>query len=205
MRSFVVAALVVAGCTRHQLQTRPPEDAPGGKLRSVAELGALPDASAKSRAAFAEASKVLLHARCVNCHPPDDRPRQRAQHEEHDPPVVRGPDNHGPVGMTCATCHQVTNVELARVPGAKDWHLAPLEMAWLGRTPAQICEQLKDPKRNGGKSLAQIVEHSAHDQLVGWAWNPGSGREPAPGTQAIFGELMAAWADNGAVCEEEQR
>jgi hypothetical protein len=50
--------------------------------------------------------------------------------------------------------------------------------------------------------MAALIEHSAHDSLVGWGWAPGQGREPAPGTQAQFGALMAAWADTGAVCPQ---
>jgi hypothetical protein len=73
-------------------------------------------------------------------------------------------------------------------------------MAWQRRTLAEICAQVKDPARNGGLSLEQLVEHMAHDPLVGWAWNPGAGREPAPGTQAAFGALVKAWADVGAAC-----
>lgn len=38
------------------------------------------------------------------------------------------------------------------------------------------------------------------DELVGWAWNPGRGRQPAPGTQKAFGELIKAWADSGGAC-----
>jgi len=40
----------------------------------------------------------------------------------------------------------------------------------------------------------------SHDSLVGWGWNPGDGREPAPGTQAEFGDLIKAWVDTGAAC-----
>ena len=36
--------------------------------------------------------------------------------------------------------------------------------------------------------------------LVGWAWNPGAGREPAPGTWAAFGALIEAWNESGAEC-----
>ncbi len=205
MRSIPLIALIaLVACANHPLQTRPETPKTGAKLKTVAELGTFSDASAKSKAAFAEASKVLLHPRCVNCHPPDDRPRQRETNEAHDPPVDRGFGGFGPFGMACPTCHQLQNVELTRVPGAPNWHLAPLEMAWLGRTPAQICAQLKDPNRNGHRTLEQLVEHSAKDELVGWGWKPGADREPAPGTQKIFGELMAAWAENGAVCEEER-
>jgi hypothetical protein len=73
-------------------------------------------------------------------------------------------------------------------------------MAWRNRSLAQICAQVKDRARNGDRSLEQIVEHMARDPLVGWAWNPGAGREPAPGTQAAFGALIKAWADSGAGC-----
>ena len=39
--------------------------------------------------------------------------------------AVRGPEDRGVVGMECTSCHQDKNVELARVPGAPNWHLAP--------------------------------------------------------------------------------
>ena len=122
----------------------------------------------------------------------------------HEPPVQRGADDHGIPGLTCGSCHQDKNVELARVPGAPKWSLAPKSMAWVGRTPHSLCEQVKDPARNGGKSLKQIVDHSAHDPLVAWGWAPGSGREPAPGSQEKFGALMEAWADSGAECPREE-
>jgi hypothetical protein len=40
----------------------------------------------------------------------------------------------------------------------------------------------------------------AQDDLVGWGWNPGRGRAPAPGDQATFGGLIRAWIDTGAAC-----
>jgi hypothetical protein len=163
------------------------------------------DDTARSRELFGEMAKVLMHPRCVNCHPPDETPRQGDAHLIHDPPVLRGAANRGVVGMQCNTCHQDHNLELARIPGAPGWHLAPPEMVWLGRTPAQICEQIKDPARNGGKTLAQIQDHLAHDPLVGWGWAPGHGREPAPGTQAALGALAQRWIDSGAACPEETK
>ena len=48
--------------------------------------------------------------------------------------------------------------------------------------------------------MEQLVEHMAEDTLVGWGWAPGVGREPAPGTQKEFGELIRAWAESGAAC-----
>jgi hypothetical protein len=73
-------------------------------------------------------------------------------------------------------------------------------MAWQGRSLTEICQQIKDPKRNGNKTLEMLHEHMAHDELVGWGWNPGTGRDPAPGDQKIFGELVKAWIDTGAEC-----
>jgi hypothetical protein len=114
--------------------------------------------------------------------------------------VVRGADDKGAIGMRCTTCHQSANFEPSGLPGHPLWHVAPKSMAWQQRSLAQICSQIKDPRRNGGKSLPQIHEHMASDSLVGWAWQPGGTREPAPGTQAQFGALIAAWIESGAAC-----
>src|SRR5687768_13059893 len=120
------------------------------ELRAVADFDAIPDRASRSRALFLEVSRVLMHPRCVNCHPADDVPRQRMAMEMHDPPVLRGPSDRGVVGMECAGCHQEHNQAHTRVPGAPEWHLAPIEMAWVGKSAAAICAQIKDPERNGG-------------------------------------------------------
>jgi hypothetical protein len=73
-------------------------------------------------------------------------------------------------------------------------------MAWVGKSLGEICEQIKDPKRNGGKTMDELIHHMAEDSLVGWGWHPGAGRIPAPGTQAEFGALIKAWVDTGAAC-----
>ena len=158
------------------------------------------DEATRSRALFVEAGKVLEHPRCQNCHPVGDRPSQGMPGRLHLPLVVRGPDGHGAVGMRCNTCHQAANFEPSGVPGHPEWHLARISMGWQKKSLGQICEQIKDPKRNGGKSLAQIQDHIAHDSLVGWSWAPGGDREPAPGSQARLGELISAWIATGASC-----
>ena len=76
-------------------------------------------------------------------------------------------------------------------------------MAWEGVGLFGICQQIKDVERNGGKTLEELHEHNAEDGLVGWGWNPGPGREPAPGTQALFGALTKAWIDTGAHCPKD--
>lgn len=206
MRSSLLI-LVAIGCGGKPAQRPAPATLralPAHELRAVTEFAAIGDRAERSRALFAEAARVLLHPRCINCHPAGDTPHQGMQLALHDPPVVRGPDNHGVPGNECTTCHQDRNQELVRVPGAPGWHLAPLEMAWVGKSAHAVCTQLKDPARNGRKTLAQIAEHSAHDELVAWGWAPGAGREPAPGTQAQFGALIAAWIDTGAECPAEE-
>ena len=176
----------------------------GQTLRAVSEFKAISPLENRSKALFLEATRVMLHPRCSNCHPNGESPFQGIDQHLHQPPVTRGPEDHGVVGMQCGTCHQLKNQELARVPGAPKWGVAPLEMAWVGKTPQQLCEQVKDPARNGGKTLEQILEHSAHDELVAWGWAPGPTREPAPGTQAQFGALIEAWIQTGAHCPGER-
>ena len=169
-------------------------------LAAPDNFASITDPTMRSKALFAEAGKVIESPRCLNCHPVGQRPTQGSDMHPHGPLVVRGVDNQGAVGMRCTTCHQSANFEPSGVPGNPNWHMAPLGMAWQHHTLGQICEQIKDPKRNGGKTLAQIEEHMAKDDLVGWAWNPGGTREPASGTQARFGALIAAWIDTGAAC-----
>ena len=169
-------------------------------LRAPDTFTTIADANERARALFTEAGKVIMHPRCMNCHPAGERPTQGSDMHPHQPLVVRGDDDKGAVAMRCTTCHQAANFEPSGVPGHPLWHVAPISMAWQSKTLGQICEQVKDPARNGGKTLAQIEEHMAHDSLVGWGWNPGGSREPAPGSQEQFGKLIAAWIASGAAC-----
>jgi hypothetical protein len=173
-----------------------------GSLRPVSDFSVISDQKERSVALFAEAGKVILHPRCVNCHPAGDRPLQGEDGHPHLPLVVRGREGHGAVAMQCTNCHGRANFDPGGVPGHPMWHLAPIEMAWAGKSLGEICAQIKDPNRNGGKSLDEIVHHMTEDSLVGWGWNPGAGRAPAPGTQQEFGALIRAWAEGGATCPE---
>ena len=183
-----------------------PAVAPSAKevepLRSVESFDAIANPQERSRALFIEAGKVIQSPRCLNCHPSGDRPfqGQGTNLRLHVPNVARGADGKGAVGLRCTSCHQEKNNESSGVPGHPMWHLAPREMAWVGLSLGDICQQIKDPKRNGGRTLVQIHDHMAHDPLVGWGWMPGAHREPAPGTQAEFGKLIDAWIKTGAAC-----
>lgn len=160
---------------------------------------------ARSQALFEEIGKVLQHPRCLNCHPVDDRPLQGDQQIPHEPRVLRGYGGIGYPGMLCNTCHGRENVPIEQdwaMPGHPKWHLAPASMGWVGKNLAEICDQIKDPERNGGKTLNEIVEHMAEDDLVAWGWEPGAGREPAPGDQETLGALTRAWVEAGAHCPQ---
>lgn len=169
-------------------------------LRPVSDFDSIPDQGERSKALFSEIGKVLLHPRCLNCHPAGDVPTQGDAMTPHQPHVVRGDGNVGAPGLYCNTCHHDANYDVAGVPGDPAWALAPIEMAWQGKTLGQICEQLKDPERNGGKSPEEMAHHMEADHLVGWGWHPGKGRSPAPGSQAEFGALFRAWQATGSVC-----
>jgi hypothetical protein len=163
-----------------------------------------PDTNA-SRAAFLQVYRVLTSPRCQNCHPAGDAPLQGDDSHVHIQDVKRGKDGHGVYGMRCDTCHQTTNLHGAHMPpGNPKWSLPPADqkMIFVGRTPAELCKQIKDPKQNGGRSLDQLFHHVADDDLVGWGWNPGDGRTLPPLTRPETVAQMKIWIDGGAACPE---
>lgn len=175
-------------------------DAPPDALASVESFSSIGDRAARSAAIFTELGKVLTHPRCLNCHPAGDRPRQGDMARLHQPPVERGADGFGLPAMRCPICHLKANFDAVGMPGNPIWHLAPREMGWEGKTLREICLQIKDPARNGNRSVDALIEHIGEDHLVGWAWAPGYGRQPAPGTQKQAGALVEAWVKTGAEC-----
>jgi hypothetical protein len=192
--------LGVAALLATMISAQAVSDVPAESLAKVDSFAAIGDTAARSAALFTEAAKVLNHPRCMNCHPAGDRPRQGDLRRLHQPPVDRGEDGFGLPALRCPICHQQANFDPGRVPGDPAWHLAPRDMGWEGKTVGQICAQIKDPTRNGGRSLDDIVHHIGTDHLVGWAWAPGAGRQSAPGTQAQEGALLGEWVKTGAVC-----
>lgn len=87
-------------------------------------------------------------------------------------------------------------------PGAPHWKLSSKSMAWQGLSAAELCRQLKDPKRpghfTGGMTKEEFIKHNAEDKLVGWDWHPGDDREPVPFTQKKFGKMIENWIATGA-------
>ena len=192
-------ALAAVGAGAADAPAPGPTGLPTG-LRPPAAFAGIADPGQRAVALFREAGRVIRGPRCVNCHPAGDRPLQGDDGHPHEPWVRRGADGHGVAGLRCTTCHHDANFAPAGVPGHPHWGLAPRSMAWQGQSLGAICRQIKDPARNGGRSVAAVVDHMAGDSLVGWAWAPGGGRSPAVGTQAELGALLHAWQDAGAAC-----
>jgi hypothetical protein len=156
--------------------------------------------SVESVKAFMQVYKVLMSPRCVNCHPSGDIPLQGDNSQVHTMFPKRGKDGKGLYAMKCSNCHQPENtVGIHMPPGSPAWHLPPanMKMVFQGRTPNQLAKQLVDRKRNGNKSMAQLLEH-ADDDLVLVGWNPGEGRSLPPMSHAEFKKAWTTWIKKGA-------
>jgi hypothetical protein len=158
-------------------------------------------ASAAPSGSFDPVASVLMHPRCINCHQ-DQSPRQTDAKVVHQPLVVRGKHDNGAPTLPCQTCHQTTNTAGGFVPGVPNWRLAPLSMLWEGKTKEQICEQFKDPSRNGGRHTGEeIIEHMKSDPLVLWAWKPGADRTTPPLSHDEFVAALESWVRAGMPCQ----
>ncbi|MDB4920241.1 hypothetical protein [Mucilaginibacter sp.] len=161
----------------------------------------LPKDSVGSAKAFMAVYRVLKSSRCMNCHPSGDAPLQGDDSHIHTMNVKRGIDGKGLYSVRCSNCHQAENVAgLHMPPGNPKWGLPPadMRMVFQGRTPRQLALQLLDPKQNGGRTKAQLIDHMANDDLVGWAWHPGDGRTLPPMTRQAFAAQVRLWIAKGA-------
>jgi hypothetical protein len=159
----------------------------------------------EGREKFRQMATVLQHPRCMNCHPHTDFPRQGDDRHRHTMNVTRGPADRGAQGLHCSTCHQSSNQAASGAPGAPDWHLAPLRMAWDDLSVAELCRALLDPA-HGGMKPHQFIPHF-QTGLVRWAWSPGAGphgemRETPPIPYERFMALTREWIDRGAPCPD---
>ncbi|HXO18544.1 MAG TPA: hypothetical protein VOA87_01325 [Thermoanaerobaculia bacterium] len=172
---------------------------------SSASAGPAPAADT-GLAAFATVQTVLQHPRCQNCHIPGDAPLQLDAGVPHTQNIVRGTAGIGVPGLRCTTCHADANPPASygphTPPGAPGWHLPPPErkMVFIGMSGADLCATIKDPKRNGGKDLAALLEHVSHDKLVLWGWDPGVGRAPVTIPHDAFVAATKTWIEAGAPC-----
>lgn len=148
---------------------------------------------------FEQIASVLQSPRCMNCHPAGDTPLQTDESRPHAMNIKRV---FAELGGKCTTCHQETSVPGTNLPpAAPHWSMPPAAtpMIFQGKSTRALCNDLKDPSKNGNRSLTDLVDHVDHDPLVLWAFNPGD-RTPPPMTHAEFVALMADWVAQGAPC-----
>lgn len=164
-------------------------------------------------AAFQRIYEVASHPRCTNCHVgPDNIPMwsgpSYGRTRPHGMNVNGGESRIGAEYVLCSTCHRTTSdlnsAEHMPPHFGLDWQLAPVEFEWFGKSEAEICAQLKDPERNGGRDWMGLVDHliddAGHRGPVLWGWNPGNGREPAPYSLQAHVDDMAIWGVSGQPC-----
>ena len=88
--------------------------------------------------------------------------------------MVRVPAGKDDPALQCVTCHQEANTNGTGVPGAHDWHLAPLSMKWQDLkdkilTSAEVCKAVTDRSKNNNLDGAGLLNHHAEEPLVLWA------------------------------------
>jgi len=156
-------------------------------------------------AAWQTVYAAFMHPRCVNCHPAGDAPLQGDDSHPHGQNVLRGAAGAGRPGQRCDTCHQGENLPGPNLPpGAPVWVMPRQDMPLVfeGRSSRELCEQMRDPKRNGGRTPEQILAHVSHDPLVLWGWRPGEGRASVAVPHADLVRALRTWVDNGCGCPE---
>ncbi|HQP30171.1 MAG TPA: hypothetical protein PLB81_02510 [Deltaproteobacteria bacterium] len=159
--------------------------------------------SVASQKAFADAAQVFFHPRCLNCHPAGDAPLIKDDSQPHLFGVKRGADGKGVAPLSCALCHRDAN-QPGGPPGVPGWHMPPehMPMVFQGRTPGELCRQLKDPRHNGGRTGVQVIEHIDKDPLVLWGWSPGQGRTVPKMSHEDFAAKMHEWVKKGCACPD---
>jgi len=172
-----------------------------------------------SRVAGMEAWKrieaVVTHPRCANCHVdaggiPIWTPAGETRSRVHGMNIHGGVSRIGAEAAPCSTCHMTSTLPNDPAPAPPragiPWQLAPVEFLWYGRSGAEICKQLRDPARNGGRDAVALLAHLRHDaSLNGFiprGWEPGEGRSTPPGTFEDHLRDMAEWGAAGQPCPE---
>src|ERR1700716_376243 len=145
MKPWFLLALPLLACS-HAAPQPAAAAPPPAAAAAAAPAAAAPGpgrAAGEAIAAFETVRSVLQSPRCVNCHPAGDVPLQGDDGHLHEPPITRGPEGRGVAGVST------------------EWRLPPADhrLVFWGLDSKALCEQIKDPKRNGGKSLAELTHH----------------------------------------------
>lgn len=168
---------------------------------------ALAQDQARGLELWSKIHQVLSHPRCANCHVgPDHVPmwsdaEYGAVARPHGMNINAGKSRDGAEYLACTTCHTQHNSDTPHgPPGSAIWKLPAVERQWFGKSSAEICDQIKDPVRSGKPSIEAVAKHIREDELVGWGWEPGPGRTPAPYSVNELADFVEQWNSNGAPC-----
>jgi hypothetical protein len=149
---------------------------------------------------FDPIARELLSPRCVNCHPAGDAPHVGDHGRLHPMNISRASEQ---AGLPCTSCHRAQNADRPHAPpGVPGWRMPPKEtpMVFEGKSPRELCETLKDPTKNGGRTLAALEEHFATDVIVLWGFAPGPGRTRPPVPHDELVRHVKEWIEAGAPC-----
>ena len=196
-------AMILAACVAWSMAARY-NDAQTEKPGTAARADGL--------AAWQQVYSVLTHPRCINCHTATNYPQQGDDRHRHFANVVRGPAGKGVVALQCVTCHQEANADSTGVPGAHDWHLAPLSMKWQDThdkilSSPEVCKAVTDRSSNYNLDGPGLLKHHSDEPLVLWAFQPGrhidgTMRSLPPLTHEQFVEATRKWVEAGTPCPQ---
>tara|TARA_R110002049_G_scaffold23781_6_gene84690 strand:+ start:79614 stop:80159 length:546 start_codon:yes stop_codon:yes gene_type:complete len=167
---------------------------------------------AEGLAAWDRIFEVASHPRCTNCHVGNSGvPMWQAlgygAERVHGMNVRADDSRIGAQSVPCRTCH-VTSAAPNTVPHAPPhiddaWRLPPVELAWLGKTSAEVCAQMRDPETNDGNTIEELVEHLRSSAFVSWGFTPGAGRSAPEGTVVTVAADVALWGAAGTPCSSD--
>jgi hypothetical protein len=161
----------------------------------------------RGKKAWMDVYEVLMSPRCMNCHPSGNRPLQTDASRPHAMNISRESTENG---LECASCHREENADALGIPGgppgAPNWHLPHegMPLIFEGRSPYELCEQMKRPGDNAYKSLDALAHHVEEDPLVLWGWKPGGDRTKPPLPHDDFVAAFDAWVASGGACPDDE-
>jgi len=186
----------------------------GSVRRDESQTAKAAPAKAEGLAAWQQVYSVLTHPRCINCHTATNYPQQGDDRHRHFANVLRGPAGKGVPALQCITCHQEANADSTGVPGALDWHLAPLSMKWQDTgdkilSSAEVCRAVTDKSKNHGLDGPGLLKHHTVEPLVLWAFQPGhridgTARTLPPLTHEQFVDATRKWVEAGTPCPQNR-
>lgn len=179
-----------------------------GALFFALALPAGAQAQTSGEEAWARIFAVASHPRCTNCHVgAEGRPAWDGlgygKDRLHGMNIVAGESRIGAQSIPCRVCH-ISAAGDNDVPHAAPqiddaWRLPPVELVWRGKSSGEICRGLRD----GGSDVATLMDHVRTSAFVNYGFEPGAGRDAAPGNGETLAQDLQIWAAAGAPCKVE--